>query len=219
MTTALLDQPVRDAATDRLDPATIAETVSFLRRFASMISVGQNAAYLNQAAMLIETLSTRATEAERATAEQQAVTATYSDMCKAYEVVVDRQRAEAATLEARVARLTDEGAAERARLTGEAERLGEQLARAQAERTAAADSLADLTARYATLGETSVIVSVAALQAVRAQFDSLADEFARHGDVIALAMSDAGRCTVDEMIDANRTEPLLPLGPEIAPSA
>ena len=66
MTTAVLDQPVRDAATDRVDPAAIAETVSFLRRFASMISVGQNAAYLNQAAMLIETLSTRATDSSDA---------------------------------------------------------------------------------------------------------------------------------------------------------
>jgi len=118
------------------------------------------------------------------------------------------------TLEARLARLTEEAAAERARLVVETERLAELLSRARAERAAAADSLADLTARYARLGESSVVVSVTALQAVQAQFDSLADEFARHGDVVSLAMSDAGRCTVERLLSAARPDPVdqdLPL--------
>jgi seryl-tRNA synthetase len=120
--------------------------------------------------------------------------------------MLDRLRAEAATQEARVARQSEEAAAERARLVAETERLSDALERVQAERTAATDSLADLTTRFASLGESSVFVSVAALQAVRAQFDSLADEFARHGDVVALAMSDAGRCTVDQLLSDARPE-------------
>jgi Skp family chaperone for outer membrane proteins len=188
------------------EPPSAAETVAFLRRLASMISVGQNAANLNHAAILIEMLTSRAAEAERAAVDQQAVTATYADMCKAYEVMLDRLRADAATLEARLVRHTEEGSAERARLVAETERLASLLQRAQTERAAAAESLADLTARFASLGESSVIVSVAALQAVRAQFDSLADEFARHGDIVALAMSDAGRCTVDRLLSDARPE-------------
>jgi hypothetical protein len=122
--------------------------------------------------------------------------------------MLDRQRADAATLEARLARVTEEAGAERTRLVAETERLSGDLARALAERAAAVESLADLTARYATLGETSVIVSVAALEAVQAQFDSLADEFARHGDVVALAMSDAGRCSVERLLSDGRPEPV-----------
>jgi len=207
MTAGTMDEPARPPVNQAVEPVNPAEIVSFLRRFASMISVGQNAANLNTAATLIEALIRKSTEAERAAADQQAVTATYADMCKAYEAMVDRQRADAATLEARVARLTEEAAAERARLGAETARLGQLLAQAQADRAAAADSLADLTARFSSLGETSVIVSVAALQAVQAQFGSLADEFVRHGDVVALAMSDAGRCTVERLITAARPEP------------
>jgi Skp family chaperone for outer membrane proteins len=209
MTAEVLADPVPPAESPVEPPSvapSVAETVGFLRRLASMISVGQNAANLNHAAVLIETLMRRAVESERTAADQQAVTATYADMCKAYEVMLDRLRADAATLEARLARQSEEAAAERARLVAETEQLSTQLSRAQTERAAAAESLADLTARFSSLGESSVIVSVAALQAVRAQFDSLADEFARHGDVVALAMSDAGRCTVDQLLSEGRSE-------------
>jgi hypothetical protein len=206
MTIAVVDDPIRPG--DPVEQLGMADTVVFLRRFASMIAVGQNAANLNHAALLIETLMRRAAEAERAASDQQAVTSTYADMCKAYEVMLDRQRADAATLEARLARVTEEAGAERTRLVAETERLSGDLARALAERAAAVESLADLTARYATLGETSVIVSVAALEAVQAQFDSLADEFARHGDVVALAMSDAGRCSVERLLSDGRPEPV-----------
>jgi hypothetical protein len=202
-----MEDPVQPAAIDPVDPVATSETVGFLRRLASMIAVGQNAANLNHAAILIETLMRRATEAERSYADQQAVTATYADMCKAYEVMLDRQRAETASLEARLVRLSDETAAERARLVAETERLSTLLEQALSERAAATESLADLTTRFASLGESSVIVSVAALQAMRAQFDSLAEEFAKHGDVVALAMSDAGRCTVERLLSDARPEP------------
>lgn len=195
-----------DPADTVFSDAEIAENVAFLRRLASMIAVGQNAAMLNQAAVIIDGLVHRATEAERTARDKQAVSTTYADMCKAYEVVVDRQRAETATMNARLTRLSEEGSAERERLLAEIERLSTALDRARAERATATESLTDLTARFTSMTESSVIVSVAALQAVRAQFDSLAEEFARHGDVVALAMSDAGRCTVDRMLSDGQTE-------------
>lgn len=216
MTAGAVDEPVRPAAGDPSEAISAADIVSFLRRFASMIGVGQNAASLNSAATLIETLLRRVAEAERAAAEQQAVTATYADMCKAYEAMLDRHRADAAALEARLARLTEDTAAEQGRLVAETERLAGLLAQAQAERADALDGLADLTARFSGLGETSVIVSVAALQAVQAQFDSLAAEFVHHGDIVALAMSDAGRCTVERLITSARGAPEGPALPATA---
>ena len=204
MTVAVKDVPAQGAAEVPARPANVAETVSFLRRFASMISVGQNAANLSHAATLIEVLLRRAVEAERAIVEQRAASATYTDMCKAYEAMIDRQRADVAIVEAKFARLADEAAAERAQLATEAARLAELLERARAERAAATASLAEFTARFSSLGETSIIVPVAALEAMQAQFASLGDEFARHGDVVALAMSDAGRCAVDEILAGGR---------------
>jgi hypothetical protein len=41
----------------------IAETAQFLRRFADLMSVGQNATYLHHAAVLLETLPARLTAA------------------------------------------------------------------------------------------------------------------------------------------------------------
>lgn len=41
----------------------VAETVNFLRRFAELMSVGQNASYLHRAAVLLETLSVRVSTA------------------------------------------------------------------------------------------------------------------------------------------------------------
>lgn len=213
MTMGAVNEPVRPTTIDPIDPAGVTEIVSFLRRFAFMISVGQNAANLTAAANLIEALMRRSGVAERARADQQAVTATYADMCKAYEAMLGQQRADAGALEARVARLAEEAAAERTRLVAETERLTTLLSQARTERAAAADSLADLTARFESLGESAVIVSVAALQAVQAQFASLGTEFARHGDIVALAMSDAGRCTVERLIGAAWPEVVDPTRP------
>jgi hypothetical protein len=213
MTVAVMDASAQAAVDMPMRPANIVETVSFLRRFASMISVGQNAAHLNHAALLIEALLRRTVEAERAVAQHTAANAAYADMCKAYEIVIDRQRADMATQEAKFARLSEDAAADRVQLAAEALRLTELVERARAERAIAAENLADVTTRFASLGETCVIVQVAALEAMRAQFDSLADEFVRHGDVVALAMSDAGRCAVDQLLadgQPDRIEKALP---------
>lgn len=177
-----------------------AETVRFLRRLSSFISVGQNAANLQDAANLIEALSHRAGEAERALREQDDKAATYLETCRAYETVLDRAQAEIVALNARLDQQAGAAAAERAAFEAEALRLSASVESAEAERAIAVADLDEPRAGLAALGEASVAVPVATLHTLRGQFEVLSEQFAANGDLISRVMSEIGRCAIDQIM-------------------
>jgi hypothetical protein len=184
-----------------------APAVEFLRRLSSVISVGQNAAHLDYAAALIELLSSRAADAERALREQKDATATHVALCRDYELMIERQKSEVAALQATLDRKAQDGVRERGEFGREIERLKAAIEQAELERIIIADDLETTRTRLAGLAEASVIAPAATLHALRAQFDSLAGEFVKRGDLISQVMSDIGRCTIDQVL-AQATRPV-----------
>jgi chromosome segregation ATPase len=177
-----------------------AETVAFLRRLSSLISVGQNAARLRDAAALIEQLSERAGTAERLLQQQRQTSNTYIELCSAYETVIDGLKSETIALGTRLDQKTQAAATERADFENEVRRLSLRIAQAETERTATAAELEALRAAFAAIGDSSVVVPIVTLHSLRTQFEFLSDEFAKKGDVISRVMSDIGRCAIDQVI-------------------
>ena len=184
-----------------------AETVAFLRRLSSFISVGQNAVNLQQAAALIEHLGERTSHAEQMLLQREDQTSTYVEMCRAYEVMLDRRSSEIATLNARLAWQIDDAAKARADLQLETERLSAEVARAQVAQANAAADLEELRTSLAALGDSAVIMPVATLHALGIQFEVLSNQFARNGDLISQVMSEIGRCAIDRVMVDRTPEP------------
>jgi DNA repair exonuclease SbcCD ATPase subunit len=193
---ALID----DALPTPPDASDSAEIVGFLRRFSNLISTGQNAGNLRRAAALIELLADRASEAERLLGEYIDTHAKYIEMYQTVELMMNQLTSEAATLKAQLEQNAQQARAERTRLTERSERLSASLEQAQAPLGVATAELETLRNRSAELDDACVMVPIATLRALRDQFEFVSNELAIRGGVVAQAMSEIGRCAIEQTI-------------------
>ena len=183
-----------------MPPGENAETVDFLRRLASMMSGGKNAEMLLGAASMIEALSSRATTAERHYSEQQDEHEKSNELRQAAETAADNLNAEIAPLKAQFAEATRQAEIDRACFTEEEHRLSTKAEDAEARLAKVNAELDELRTPFAELSDTVVAVPTEQLRLARAQFDFLADGFARHGDVISQTICEIGRCAIEQAL-------------------
>ncbi|MFC0240211.1 hypothetical protein [Rhodopseudomonas telluris] len=110
------------------------------------------------------------------------------------EEVAPQQRALAA-LQDRLASAETEFAAERARLL-------ERIMRAEGRVAEADGELRRLRGQLAPLGRSHAVVAVETLRLLRGQFDALAQELQRGGDLVSGAMCQVGICAIDQTLAA-----------------
>jgi chromosome segregation ATPase len=199
-----------------LPPAENSETVDFLRRLASMMSGGKNAEMLLSAASMIETLTERAMTAERLHGEQQDASERTNELREVAEIAVENLSSEVDLLKAQLteaARQAEIDQAEAARraeieraafaektlqLSAMVEDAENRFAKANAE-------LDELRTPFAELSHTVVAVPIEQLRLARAQFDFLADGFAKNGDVISQTICEIGRCAIEQALAGTGT--------------
>jgi hypothetical protein len=183
-----------------LPPGENAETVDFLRRLASMMSGGKNAEMLLGAASMIEALSGRATTAERHYSEQQDEHEKSNELRQAAETAADNLNSEIASLKAQLAEAARQAEIDRASFAEEEHRLSTKAEDAEARLAKVNAELDELRTPFAELSDTVIAVPTEVLRLARAQFDFLADGFARHGDVISQTICEIGRCAIEQAL-------------------
>jgi chromosome segregation ATPase len=183
-----------------MPPGENAETVDFLRRLASTMSGGKNAEMLLGAASMIEALSSRATTAERHYSEQQDEHEKSNELRQAAETAADNLNAEIASLKAQLAEAARQAEIDRASFDEEEHRLSTKAEDAEARLAKVNAELDELRTPFAELSDTVVAVPTEQLRLARAQFDFLADGFARHGDVISQTICEIGRCAIEQAL-------------------
>jgi chromosome segregation ATPase len=181
-----------------LTPAENSETVDFLRRLSSMMTGGKNAEMLLGAASMIEALAGRATTAERLYREQQDERARSNELRQVAEIAVDNLNSEIASLKAQLAEAARQAEVDRASFAEEAHRLSTRAEDAEARLAKVNTELDDLRTPFAELSDTVVAVPTEQLRLARAQFDFLADGFAKNGDVISQTICEIGRCAIEQ---------------------
>jgi hypothetical protein len=185
------------------------ETVDFLRRLSSMLTGGRNAEVLQEAASLIETLSLRATSAEQRHQELQEDHPRNLGQREVAELASDNLIAEVDALKAEAELLK----AQLADRIGQAETdrnwFAEETLRAQAQAEIAQEQLAAANAELEemrkpplpdAIDDSIAVVPVQSLQLARAQFDHLAEGFAKQGDVVSQTICEIGARTLDRAL-------------------
>jgi chromosome segregation ATPase len=183
-----------------MPPDENAETVDFLRRLASMMSGGKNAEMLLGAASMIEALASRAMTAERLCSEQQDEREKSNELRQVAEIAADNLNSEIASLKAQLAEAARQAEIDRAFFAEEEHRLSTKAEDAEARLAKVNAELDDLRTPFAELSDTVVAVPTEQLRLARAQFDFLADGFARNGDVISQAICEIGRCAIEHAL-------------------
>jgi len=180
------------------------ETVDFLRRLASMMSGGKNAEMLLGAAGIIEALTDRAVTAERLCGEQRDERDSNHQWRDAAEIAVQNLNSEAAALRARLAEAARQAEIDRASFAEEAHRLSARAEDAESRLAKVNAELDELRTPFAELSDTVVAVPTEQLRLARAQFDFLADGFAKDGDVISQTICEIGRCAIEQALAGNK---------------
>ncbi len=183
-----------------LPPNENSETVDFLRRLASMMSGGKNAEMLQGAAGIIEALTSRAITAERLCSEQQDERARNHELREAAEIAAENLNTEAAALKAQLTAAARQAEIDRASFTEEAHRLSARAEDAESRLAKVNAELDELRTPFAELSDTVVAVPTEQLRLARAQFDFLADGFAKNGDVISQTICEIGRCAIEQAL-------------------
>lgn len=183
-----------------MPPDENAETVDFLRRLASMMSGGKNAEMLLGAASMIEALAGRATTAERLCSEQQDEREKSNELRQVAEIAADNLNSEIASLKAQLAEAARQAEIDRAFFAEEEHRLSTKAEDAEARLAKVNAELDELRTPFAELSDTVVAVPTEQLRLARAQFDFLADGFARNGDVISQTICEIGRCAIEHAL-------------------
>ena len=183
-----------------MPPDENAETVDFLRRLASMMSGGKNAEMLLGAASMIEALSSRAMTAERLYSEQQDEREKSNELRQVAEIAADNLNSEIACLKAQLAEVARQAEIDRASFAEEEHRLSTKAEDAEARLAKVNVELDELRTPFAELSDTVVAVPTEQLRLARAQFDFLADGFARNGDVISQTICEIGRCAIEHAL-------------------
>jgi chromosome segregation ATPase len=176
------------------------ETVDFLRRLASMMSGGKNAEMLLGAASMIEALASRAVTAERLYSEQQDEREKSNELRQVAEIAADNLNSEIAALKAQLAEAARQAEVDRASFAEEEHRLSTKAEDAEARLAKVNSELDELRTPFAELSDTVVAVPTEQLRLARAQFDFLADGFARNGDVISQTICEIGRCAIEHAL-------------------
>jgi chromosome segregation ATPase len=183
-----------------MPPDENAETVDFLRRLASMMSGGKNAEMLLGAASMIEALASRAMTAERLYSEQQDEREKSNELRQVAEIAADNLNSEIAALKAQLAEAARQAEIDRASFAEEEHRLSTKAEDAEARLAKVNAELDELRTPFAELSDTVVAVPTEQLRLARAQFDFLADGFARNGDVISQTICEIGRCAIEQAL-------------------
>ena len=183
-----------------LEPDSITETVDFLRRLSGMMAGGRNAEMLLQAAGMIDALTRRAVTAEQLLDQQQDETARILALREVAEMAADNLITEVEFLTAQLADSVWRAEAERTQFAVEALRLQDLADEAGAHRAEVQAELAELRATFDALGDSMVMVPVETLRVAHAQFDHLAESFARDGDIISQTICDIGTCTIAQAL-------------------
>ena len=187
-----------------LSPHENSETVDFLRRLASMMSGGKNAEMLLGAASIIEALTHRAITAERLCSEQREERERNHQSHEAAEITAENLSSEAASLKAQLTDATRQADIDRASFTEEAHRLSAIAEDAESRLAKVNAELDELRTPFAELSDTVVAVPTEQLRLARAQFDFLADGFAKNGDVISQTICEIGRCAIEQALAGNK---------------
>ena len=183
-----------------MPPDENAETVDFLRRLASMMSGGKNAEMLLGAASMIEALASRAMTAERLYSEQQDEREKSNELRQVAEIAADNLNSEIASLKAQLAEAARQAEIDRASFAEEEHRLSTKAEDAEARLAKVNAELDELRTPFAELSDTVIAVPTEVLRLARAQFDFLADGFARNGDVISQTICEIGRCAIEQAL-------------------
>ena len=187
-----------------LPPNENSETVDFLRRLASMMSGGKNAEMLLGAAGIIEALTDRAVTAERLWGEQRDERDSNHQWRETAEIAVQNLNSEAAALRARLAEAARQAEIDRASFAEEAHRLSARAEDAESRLAKVNAEFDELRTPFAELSDTVVAVPTEQLRLARAQFDFLADGFAKSGDVISQTICEIGRCAIEQALAGNK---------------
>jgi hypothetical protein len=203
-----------------LPPHPHQETADFLRRLSSMLTGGRNAEVLQEAASLIEALSLRAASAEQRYQEQQEDHARNLELRKVAELASDNLIAEVGALKAEAELLKAQLAERVSQAEADRNWFAEETLRAQAQAEIAQEQLAAATAELEemrkpalpdVIDDSIAVVPVQSLQLARAQFDHLAEGFARQGDVVSQTICEIGARTLDRALaDGDSGPPPLP---------
>ena len=181
----------------------IADLVGFLRRFASMISGGENADKLQDSAALIEAL-VDALDRERR--ELRDVETRLNQTVRAHasaQVEIGGVKAELSGLQSEMAEQRRNAATAHDAVFTEA--LEQSLRGDKAERMLreANDEMQQLRMQLAEIGQSFALLPVATMDALRAQFEFLGRQFGRMGDATSQAMCEVGACTISEAVAAS----------------
>ena len=166
-----------------------AEMITFLRRFAGLMSLGENADNLLRTSFLIEDFTAQIIHMKMLVETAQA---------NAMESITQRDAAEAQTQklneELRQSNTTRDS------LTDDNASL---MLRAEQAEAALAKSESDaqkLRAALASIGKSKVVIPVPTLESVRKQFEALAADFRKKGDIASEVMCEIGRTTINQAI-------------------
>jgi len=187
-----------------LSPHENSETVDFLRRLASMMSGGKNAEMLLGAAGIIEALTHRAVTAERLCSEQRDERERNNQLREAAEIATENLSSEVAAVRTQLADAVRQAEIDRASFTEEAHRLSARAEDAESRLAKVNAELDELRTPFAELSDTVVAVPTEQLRLARAQFDFLADGFAKNGDVISQTICEIGRCAIEQALAGNK---------------
>jgi hemerythrin-like domain-containing protein len=170
--------------------------VRFLNRFADLMSIGSNAENLLRAAQLLEINSKRASEAEQLLREECHKSATYLAFSRLLEANCDVFENEIASLKSEVAQLhatfneaITDAARENADLLRRAEQAETELAAVPTE------SLRD--------AADHVTVPLSLLRLAAAQFNALAREFRKSGQIVSQVICEASASTLNRIVETD----------------
>ncbi len=178
------------------------ESAAFLRRFADVMSGGANAARLNEAAEAIEGLCERLAGALELARQETELRATYQNLCEAAESTAGQLAAEIASLKQQLAVQQEQQRLMQAHLVEVNRGLLDRLSQSEAELQSRCDDLSAVQAELEELRSSNLAAPQETMMAAREQFQSLADECERRGDVISTVMCEVGMSLIDQAMAA-----------------
>jgi hypothetical protein len=174
--------------------------VRFLNRFADLMSIGSNAANLLRAAQLLEISSEQARETEHLLQEERHKSATHLAFSKLLQANCDIFENEIAGLKSEIAQLhatfneaITDAARENADLLHRAERAETELAAIPTEPL-----------RDAAVFNDHVTAPLSVLRLAAAQFNALAREFQKSGNLVSQVMCEASASTLNCIVEIDR---------------
>lgn len=179
-----------------------AESVAFLRRFADVMSGGTNAARLNQAADAIENLCERLAGAVDLARQETELRATYQNLCEAAESAAGQLTSEIANLKQQLVAQQEQHRLMQAHLVEVNRDLLERLSQSEAELRSRGSDLSAVQAELEHLKNSKLAASEEIMRAARDQFQSLADECERRGDMVLTVMCEVGKSLIDRTMAA-----------------